>query len=158
MAGQIVEDIRAAGGYMTREDLAAYKVREIEPIRTQINEFTVLTTPAPSSGALMSLALKILAEGKWNAKRFSETPDRYFHEYIESMKLASAPSTFLSDPRFNNITKQVSSYKYIILNFKLNLGPSIKSISCCQPVKFLITSNKNFKVLVKIKQKKWFKR
>ncbi|XP_065680176.1 glutathione hydrolase 1 proenzyme isoform X1 [Hydra vulgaris] len=110
MANQIVEDIRAAGGYMTREDLASYKVREVEPIRTNINEFTVLTTPAPSSGALMSLALKILAEGKWNAKKFAEKPDRYFHEYIESMKLASAPSTFLSDPRFNNNTKQVEEY------------------------------------------------
>ena len=61
MAAQIVKDVQTAGGFMTLTDLSGYRAIERGPLRTKINGLEMLTTPPPGSGALISLALKIMA-------------------------------------------------------------------------------------------------
>ena len=61
MAAQIVKDIQSAGGFITLTDLSGYRAIERGPLRTKVKDLELLTTPPPGSGALISLALKIMA-------------------------------------------------------------------------------------------------
>lgn len=57
----IVEDQRAHGGLITAEDLAAYQVRRVPPIRLNYRGYTVLLPPpASSGGVLIAFALRVL--------------------------------------------------------------------------------------------------
>ncbi len=62
-AQRIHQDMRARGGLLTRNDLAAYRVVEREPLALDYHGRTVLTNPAPSlGGPLIGLALRLLRE------------------------------------------------------------------------------------------------
>ena len=63
MAEQIVKDIQQAGGFITLTDLSGYRAIERGPLRTKVHGLEMLSTPPPGSGALISLALKIM-DGK----------------------------------------------------------------------------------------------
>lgn len=108
MADQIVNDIREAGGIMKKEDLAGFQVQVRDALQTEINGYKLLSTPAPSSGALMALCLKIMSLFKWKPKDLLENPALVYHQMIESLKFAYAPTTYLGDPRFTKHTKEVS--------------------------------------------------
>jgi gamma-glutamyltranspeptidase/glutathione hydrolase len=57
----IVADQRAHGGLITSDDLAAYRVRRVAPIRLDYRGYTVLLPPpASSGGVLIAFALKLL--------------------------------------------------------------------------------------------------
>ena len=61
MAKQIAKDIKELGGFITRNDLRKYKAIARRPLKTNVKGLQMLSLPAPGSGALVSLALKILA-------------------------------------------------------------------------------------------------
>ena len=61
MAKQIVKDIKDAGGYITLKDLRKYKAIARKPLKTTIKGLEMLSLPPPGSGALVSLALKIMS-------------------------------------------------------------------------------------------------
>ncbi|MEJ2535407.1 MAG: gamma-glutamyltransferase, partial [Gammaproteobacteria bacterium] len=52
IARRLVEGVRAAGGIWTMEDLAAYDVKEREPIRTDYGAYELVTASPPSSGGI----------------------------------------------------------------------------------------------------------
>ena len=60
IAQQIVKDIREAGGTLSLKDLAEYKAIVRKPLEAEIKGLTMLSNPPPGSGALISLALKIM--------------------------------------------------------------------------------------------------
>ena len=64
MAKQIVKDIKEFGGFITRKDLRKYKALSRKPLNTTVKGLQMLSLPAPGSGAIVSLALKILAGRK----------------------------------------------------------------------------------------------
>eukprot|EP00795_Rhopilema_esculentum_P004505 gene4505-20752_t len=112
MAAQIVKDVQTAGGFMTLTDLSGYRAIERGPLRTKINGLEMLTTPPPGSGALISLALKIMSGFNWTRDDISN-PDKLpitYHRIVESLKFAYAPFTYLGDPKFTNHTKEVIRY------------------------------------------------
>lgn len=51
-AAKLVTGVKKAGGNWSREDLAAYQVREREPIVFQYRGHQVVTAPPPSSGGI----------------------------------------------------------------------------------------------------------
>jgi len=112
MAAQIVKDIQTAGGFITLTDLSGYRAIERGPLRTRVKGLELLTTPPPGSGALISLALKIMAGFNWTRDDI-QNPDKRsltYHRIIESLKFAYAPFTYLGDPKFTNHTKEVLKY------------------------------------------------
>jgi gamma-glutamyltranspeptidase/glutathione hydrolase len=61
LAEQIEEEMLATGGLLTRDDLAAYKVIEREPLRRTYRGKTVLLNPAPAlGGRMIALMLHLL--------------------------------------------------------------------------------------------------
>ena len=57
---QMVNDINSHGGQFTMDDLRNYKVRFREAIEQSYGKYTMLTTPPPTSGPVLSLVLNIL--------------------------------------------------------------------------------------------------
>lgn len=67
LAQQIVDDVNAAGGNFSLQDLLNYKVEERFPFETTIKGLKMYTMPPPGSGAVVGMTMNIL-EGK--KKRF----------------------------------------------------------------------------------------
>ncbi|XP_065069669.1 glutathione hydrolase 1 proenzyme-like [Rhopilema esculentum] len=112
IAQQIVKDIREAGGTLSLKDLAEYKAIVRRPLEAEIKGLTMLSNPPPGSGALISLALKIMEGFNWNAEDMNtnERAPLTYHRIVEALKFAYAPFTFLTDPGFNNNTEKVVKY------------------------------------------------
>jgi len=103
IAQAIVEQVRAAGGVMTLDDLRSYEVRELEPLVGRFQGRRVLTFPPPSSGGVATLETLGLLErfaGKLGAPLASLDPHSaaYIHALAEACKHAFADrARFLGD-------------------------------------------------------------
>ena len=100
--GKVAEKIdafsRATGGWLTGEDLAAYKPRWVEPITTRYRGYDVYELPPNGHGITVLMALNIL-EGL-ELGRDKDDPLTW-HYMIEAMKLAFADAkTYVADPRY----------------------------------------------------------
>lgn len=63
LGAAMVKAVQAAGGVLTHEDLAAYQVREREPLRGTYRGHEIVTMPPPSSGGVCLIqTLNILDE------------------------------------------------------------------------------------------------
>jgi len=102
LATAIIEAVNAAGGKLTAEDLANYRVREREPLRGQYRDYAVLTMPPPSSGGVALLeTLNILRAAGGPAQTQPVVPSA--HTLVEAFKHAFADrARWLGDPDFSS--------------------------------------------------------
>eukprot|EP00850_Spirogloea_muscicola_P001468 SM000005S17265 [mRNA] locus=s5:1143129:1146615:+ [translate_table: standard] len=102
LARRLAADIQAAGGIITEDDLASYRVHIREPLVTEEFGFTVLGVPPPSSGGPSIMqALKILSGFKMPLASLGSLG---LHRTIEAFKHAFALRMSLGDPSFTNVT------------------------------------------------------
>lgn len=98
--GDIAEKIdtymKEHGGFLTKEDLAAYQPEWVEPISAHYKGYDVWEIPPNGQGLVALMALNIfkkMKEPKWQS---AET----LHEQIESMKLAFTDGKeFITEPQ-----------------------------------------------------------
>jgi gamma-glutamyltranspeptidase/glutathione hydrolase len=103
IADRIAADMRAHGGIITRSDLAAYKVRELAPIRGTYKGYDIVSMPPPSSGgvALVEM-LNILEPFDLKDKGLLTAPA--LHLEVEAMRRAYLDrARYLGDPDFANV-------------------------------------------------------
>jgi gamma-glutamyltranspeptidase/glutathione hydrolase len=92
---RIAASVRAAGGVMTREDLAGYRAILRPAVRGTYRGYDVVSMPPPSSGGTMLIEMLNILEG-FELKHLG--PDAP-HVMAEAMKLAYADrAQFLGDP------------------------------------------------------------
>ena len=97
IARAIVDYMKANGGFITMEDLAATKADWVEPISTNYRGYQVYELPPNGQGVTALIALNIL-EGFDLAAMRSE-PAQYYHILIETTKLAFADrNRYIADP------------------------------------------------------------
>ena len=98
VARRLVAGVQAAGGIWTREDLAAYKVIEREPLRVQYRDATMVMVPPPSSGGVvLGDALNILRAYDLNSLQ----PVERKHLVVEALRRAYRDrAMYLGDPAF----------------------------------------------------------
>ena len=91
--------LKASGGIIAAEDLAAYQPFEDAPISTSYRGIDVYECPPNSQGFVMLQALNIL-EG-FNLKQMGHNTAPYLHAITESLKLAFADrNAYVGDPKF----------------------------------------------------------
>ena len=111
IAEKIVASVRAAGGVMTRDDLARYRPIVRPVVRGTYRGYDILSMPPPSSGGVALIEMLNILEGF----RLGELPrGRATHVMIEAMKLAYADrAEFLGDPAFVDVpVKGLTSKAY----------------------------------------------
>ncbi|XP_076166612.1 glutathione hydrolase 1 proenzyme [Ptiloglossa arizonensis] len=97
MGDQLVEEIKAANGIITKQDLQNYRVKWRKPIESKVGNLTMYTAPPPGSGAILSFIMNILT-----GLVPIDDEGVMWQRFIETFKWAYARRTELADPDFSN--------------------------------------------------------
>ncbi len=98
LARRIVAAVRAAGGILTEADLAAYRVREREPLWGAYRGHRIASMPPPSAGGAVVIGLlQALEAGPPPA---GWRPEPFLHRLVEIEKRLFARRAALGDPAF----------------------------------------------------------
>ena len=102
----------ANGGLISRADLAAYKARRREPVRSTYRGFEIFGFPPPSSGGVhVAQILNILET--FDLRSMPPNSPRFVHHVAEAMRLAFADRAhWLGDADFAPVPKGLASKKY----------------------------------------------
>lgn len=96
LADQIADFFSKHGGFLSKEDLAAYKAEWVNPISIEYRGYNVWEIPPNGQGIVALMALNIAKGFEWNDK---DTVDTY-HKQIEAMKLAYTDGkAYVTDPK-----------------------------------------------------------
>ena len=99
LAEQIAQFFADEGGWITRDDLAAYQVQWKTPIAMQYRDITIYGMPPSASSITWMEALAIL-EG-FDLRAMGHNSVQYLHIAIEVMKRAHLDTfSFIGDPEF----------------------------------------------------------
>lgn len=97
-ARRLVAGVNAEGGKWTERELAAYRVREREPLRFRYRDWDVITAPPPSSGGIAIAEILQMLSG-WDLHTLDAT--HRTHLVVEAMRRAFRDRTiYLGDPDF----------------------------------------------------------
>ena len=104
-AQRLLAGVAAAGGHWTAGELAAYRVKEREPIRFGYDGWEIVTAPPPSSGGIaLAEMLQILAP--WDLQALPQA--ERVHLVVEAMRRAFRDRTFyLGDPDFVDVPQKL---------------------------------------------------
>ncbi|MCX7781431.1 MAG: gamma-glutamyltransferase family protein, partial [Negativicutes bacterium] len=96
LAERIGRHLAMHGGYLSAEDLAAFRPEWVDPIKVNYRSYDVWEMPPNGHGLVALLALNILEGFEFTDK---DTVDTY-HRQLEAMKLAFADGRkYIADPR-----------------------------------------------------------
>jgi gamma-glutamyltranspeptidase / glutathione hydrolase len=103
IAERIAEDMRANGGLITKDDLAAYQAKLRTPVRGTYKDYEIVAMPPPSSGGIALIEmLNILEPLDLKSKGPLAPPS--LHLEIEAMRRAYLDrARFLGDPDFVDV-------------------------------------------------------
>ena len=103
LARRMGEDLAANGSYVTADDLAAYQIREPEPVVGTYRGYTVCTSPPPHGGPTLLAILNIL-EG-YDLAALGHNSPAYIHRVSMAMKAAFADrNPYLADPEYVDLS------------------------------------------------------
>ncbi len=99
---RLVAFMKANGGLITKEDLARYDVKWVEPIRTTYRGYEIRGAP-PSSSAITWMQILNIMEG-YDLKALKHNSAEYLHLFVEAAKRAYADAyRYNGDPAFVNV-------------------------------------------------------
>ena len=112
IAEMIEREMKAGGGLITKEDLAAYRAHERKPIATGYRGYTIYGPPPPSSGGI-TLALMLNILENHDLKKLGRWSPEANHLIIEAMRRSFADrARHLGDPDFTRIPDYLTSKEY----------------------------------------------
>jgi gamma-glutamyltranspeptidase/glutathione hydrolase len=113
LAKALAKAIRKGGGLVTEHDLAQYEVKEREPITGTYKDYTIISSPPPSSGGVALIEALNILEG-YNLSRLRDRTPAEMHLIVEAYRRAYMDrGDYLGDPDFASIpTAQLIDKKY----------------------------------------------
>jgi gamma-glutamyltranspeptidase/glutathione hydrolase len=103
LAEQLENEMKTGGGFITREDLAAYKAVERKPTHGTYRGYDVYGPPPPSSGGICLVEMLNVAEN-FDLKKQGRWSPETCHLMIEIMRRAFCDRAhYLGDPDFTPI-------------------------------------------------------
>jgi len=129
MARELAAAIHKGGGLVTAEDLAAYEVKEREPIRGSYRGYDIISAPPPSSGGVALIEILNILEGFDLAKLGNRSGDA-IHLEAEAFRRAFYDRTdFMGDPDYAKIpVAQLIDKKYAAA-WRDSIDPNRASVS-----------------------------
>jgi len=113
MARELAAAIHKGGGLVTAADLAAYEVKEREPIRGSYRGYDIISAPPPSSGGVALVEILNILEG-FDLTKFGKRSADTIHLETEAFRRAFYDrADFMGDPDFAKIpVAQLIDKKY----------------------------------------------
>jgi len=103
LAEKIDEFSKEHGGFISKEDLAAYKPEWVQPIKVNYRGYDVWEIPPNGQGIVALMALNMLKGYEFDQKESVDT----YHKQIEAMKLAFADAKkYVTDPEKMSVTSE----------------------------------------------------
>lgn len=103
IADRIAEDMKANGGLISREDLAAYQAKERVPVRGTYRGYEIVSMPPPSSGGVALIEMLNILE-PLDLKGKGRGSVAALHLQIEAMRRAYLDrARYVGDPDFSNV-------------------------------------------------------
>jgi gamma-glutamyltranspeptidase/glutathione hydrolase len=113
MARELAAAIHKGGGLITTADLAAYEVKEREPIRGSYRGYDIISAPPPSSGGVALVEILNILEGFDLAKFGDRSADAIQLEAEAFRRAFYDRADFMGDPDFAKIpVAQLIDKKY----------------------------------------------
>ena len=125
MAHQIADFEKAGGGLITAEDLAAYQVKDREPIKGRYRGYDIITAPPPSSGGIVLVEILNILSGYDLHKLGPDRSAAQVDIITEAFRRAYMDrGDYLGDPDFNTLPlKQMANMKYAAA-WRASIDPS----------------------------------
>ncbi|XP_054630967.1 gamma-glutamyltransferase 5a [Dunckerocampus dactyliophorus] len=102
IAEDLIRDVQEAGGTLTMQDMASYKVTVSDAWNITLGEYQMYIPPPPAGGILLSLVLKIMEGYDLNPESLRrEQKTLFYHRYVEALKFANGLKRHLRDPQFS---------------------------------------------------------
>jgi gamma-glutamyltranspeptidase/glutathione hydrolase len=113
MARELAAAIHQGGGLITAADLAAYEVKEREPIRGSYRGYDIISAPPPSSGGVALVEILNILEG-FDLAKFGNRSAGAIHLEAEAFRRAFYDrADFMGDPDFAKVpVAQLIDKKY----------------------------------------------
>jgi gamma-glutamyltranspeptidase/glutathione hydrolase len=113
MARELAAAIHKGGGFITAADLAAYEVKEREPVRGSYRGYDIISAPPPSSGGIALIEILNILEG-FDLAKFGNRSSNSIHLGVEAFRRAFYDrADFLGDPDFSKVpVAQLIDKKY----------------------------------------------
>ncbi len=129
MARELAAAIHKGGGLVTAADLAAYEVKEREPIRGTYRGYDIISAPPPSSGGVALVEILNILEG-FDLAKFGNRSADAIHLEAEAFRRAFYDRTeFMGDPDFAKIpVAQLIDKKYAAA-WRDSIDPNHASVS-----------------------------
>jgi gamma-glutamyltranspeptidase / glutathione hydrolase len=122
VAAGLVAGVNAEGGQWNAEELAAYAVKEREPIRFRYRDWEVVTAPPPSSGGIALAQMLQILQG-WDLQAMDEAART--HLVVESMRRAFRDRTFyLGDPDFVQVPQRLLTSPDYAAGLRATINPA----------------------------------
>src|SRR5262249_26996611 len=112
IAEQIVAEMKAGGGLITKDDLAKYEAKERKPIHGTYRGYDVYAPPPPSSGGICVVEMLNVLE-HYDLKGMGRWSKEATHVMAEAMRRAFHDrARYLGDPDFTKIPDHLTTKKY----------------------------------------------
>ncbi|MCS7045245.1 MAG: gamma-glutamyltransferase [Gemmataceae bacterium] len=112
IADQIVAEMKAGGGLITKQDLAGYQAKLREPIHGVYRGYDIYAPPPPSSGGIVLVQMLNILENFDLAKQPRFAPET-LHLMAEAMRRAYCDrARYLGDPAFTAIPNHLTTKSY----------------------------------------------
>lgn len=103
IAEDLIRDIQEAGGSLTLQDLASYRVTVTDAWAVPLGEYQMYIPPPPAGGILLSLVLNIMKGFDLNLTSLTgEQKTQTYHRYVEAFKFANGLKKHIRDPQFSS--------------------------------------------------------
>ncbi|MGA9496158.1 MAG: gamma-glutamyltransferase [Terriglobales bacterium] len=103
MARELAAAIQKGGGLVTTEDLAAYEVKEREPVRGSYRGYDIISAPPPSSGGVALVEILNILEG-FDLAKLGNRSGAAIHLEVEAFRRAFYDrADFMGDPDFAKV-------------------------------------------------------
>jgi len=113
LAREIAAAIQKGGGLVTYDDLAAYEVKEREPVRGTYRGYDIISAPPPSSGGVALIEILNILEG-YDLAKLGDRSAESMQFTIEAFRRAYFDrAEFMGDPDFAKVpVAQLIDKKY----------------------------------------------
>jgi gamma-glutamyltranspeptidase/glutathione hydrolase len=129
LARELAAAIQAGGGLITAADLAAYEVKEREPVRGSYRGYDIISAPPPSSGGVALIEILNILEG-FDLAKLGNRSAAAVHLEAEAFRRAFYDRTdFMGDPDFSQVpVAQLIDKKYAEA-WRESIDPNHASVS-----------------------------